>query len=73
MSKKNIECEIKYCPSCHVRLQQGNCREEQDHVVLTRKCRECGYNVRVVEIDLATYNKTVNAMNKIIDLIAEVR
>ena len=73
MTKKNIECSVKYCKDCKVRLQQRNCREEDNHVVLTRHCPKCHKNIHVVEVSKDSYNKSVEALNKIIDFIAEAK
>lgn len=69
MSKKNLKCDLKYCQDCGVRLRQGNCREEDHYVVLTRTCPKCGKSVHLVEITKADYNQSVQTLNKIIDLI----
>jgi hypothetical protein len=71
MSKRNIECSLKYCKDCKVRLHQGNCREESDYVVLTRKCPQCGKSVHIIEVLKEDYNNSVEALNRIIDFIAE--
>jgi len=69
MSKKNLKCDLKYCQHCGVRLRQGNCREEDHYVVLTRTCPKCGKSVHLVEITKDDYNQSVQTLNKIIDLI----
>jgi hypothetical protein len=71
MSKRNIECALKYCQDCKVRLHQGNCREEEDHIVLTRKCPKCGKNIHIIEVLKEEYDNSVDALNRIIDFIAE--
>ena len=73
MTKKNLECGLKYCSNCKVRLQQRNCREEDDHIVLTRHCPKCGKNVHLVEVSKEDYNGSVQAINKIIDFLAELK
>jgi hypothetical protein len=71
MSKKNTGCSLKYCQDCNVRLHQGNCREEDDYIVLTRKCPQCKKKVHIIEISKEEYNANVDVLNKIIDLIAQ--
>ena len=70
---RNKDCKIKYCSECKVRMIQGNCREEVDHVILTRRCPKCGKLVHLVEVERERYNKTIEAMNKIIDFLAETQ
>jgi hypothetical protein len=68
----NKECRLKFCQECGVRMQQQHCREEEDYIILTRHCPQCGENVHIVEMEREEYNKTVVALNKIIDFIAEL-
>jgi hypothetical protein len=71
MSKKNIECKLKYCSECGLRLHQENCREELEYIVLTRKCPQCKKKVYIVEVSKIEYNTNVEVLNKIIDLLAQ--
>jgi hypothetical protein len=72
MTKRNKENKLRYCPNCHIRLWQGNCREEENYIVLTRSCpNKCGYLTHVVEVDVEKYNRNVGTLNKILALIGE--
>jgi transcriptional regulator NrdR family protein len=67
----NPNCVVRYCQECHRRLIQTYVREENDHVVRTRKCPQCGTSIRTVELLLERYNQTVAKLNKIIDVLSE--
>ena len=73
MTKKNIECSLKYCQECKMRMHQKNCREELDHIVMTRTCPKCHKSIHIVEVRKEDYNKSVEALNKIIDFIAQAK
>ncbi len=66
----NLNCSIKYCSVCKKRLRQTYSREENNHLVRTRKCPECGQNIRTVEISLEQYNESVKKLNQIIDVLS---
>jgi hypothetical protein len=68
---KNLNCSLKYCSECKVRMQQRNCREEDDYIVLTRHCPQCKKNVHIIEVSKVEYNANVEVLNKIIDLLAQ--
>jgi len=68
---RNLNCKLKYCPICKVRMQQGNCREEEDYVVLTRSCPQCKKSVHIIEMCKEEYNANVEVLNKIIDILAQ--
>jgi hypothetical protein len=67
----NLGCIVKYCQVCHRRLIQTYVREENTHVVRTRKCPQCGASIRTVELLLEQYNQTMAKFNKIIDVLSE--
>jgi transcriptional regulator NrdR family protein len=67
----NPNCVVRYCQECHRRLTQTYAREEDDHVVRTRKCLQCGASIRTVELSLEQYNQTVAKLNKIVDVLSE--
>lgn len=68
---KNLNCKLKYCSECKVRMQQVYCREENDYIMLTRHCPKCKKNVHIIEVSKVEYNTNVEVLNKIIDLLAQ--
>jgi phage FluMu protein Com len=50
---------------------QGNCREENDYVILTRKCPKCKKLVHIVEVDREEYNNSIEILNKIVELVGK--
>jgi transcriptional regulator NrdR family protein len=67
----NPNCVVKYCQVCHRRLIQTYVREENDHVVRTRRCPQCGVSIRTVELSMEQFNQTMAKFNKIFDVLSE--
>lgn len=67
----NTACIVKYCQECHRRMVQTYAREEDDHVVRTRKCPQCGASIKTVELSMEQYNQTIAKLNKIIDVLSK--
>jgi len=67
----NESCSVRYCQKCGSRLIQKHIREESDYVVRTRKCDKCKDRIKTVEFSLDKYNKTIEKLNRILDVVTE--
>jgi Zn ribbon nucleic-acid-binding protein len=67
----NENCIVRYCPKCKNKLTQQYAREDDYAVVRTRKCKNCGYQQKTVEITLKDYNSSIRKLNTIIELVSD--
>ncbi|MBE3085709.1 MAG: hypothetical protein IMZ64_05770 [Bacteroidetes bacterium] len=66
---RNLDCIIRFCPTCKKRLNQTYSREETEFVVKTNKCPKCGYSIKIVELPFEKYNQTIKKLNQIIQIL----
>jgi hypothetical protein len=59
------------CSNCGGRMISKYCREGDAYTVRTRHCKNCKKVMHTVEISKEEYNKSVDVLNRIVDMLKE--
>ena len=52
------------CPRCNGRVKVMHSEDYEDSVERFRKCLECGYNFKTIEVDFDYFERMVNNHDK---------
>ena len=60
---------MRYCRDCGGLLVKRYSNYQEDHIKITRKCKNCGKLVHSIELPKELYNSSVRKLNEIIDIL----